>query len=395
MNSDPRDPSHDSSGRGGALSRHHQRALDLQLDALLGEALGVLPAADLPARLRATLAEQAHRTSPSRPMLLAAALLALAVVGTLSWWRNGERGAFVPVQEPKPAPQAPERAADVAQDPKAAPVRPEWITVIADYSDNKVSLVDQDGKVLRQLDEVFGAWDAELLPNGNLLVTEFSVSRVREITPAGAVVWNFEGLKNPYDADRLPDGNTLIADTFGGRVIEVSPTGEVLWEYLGTRPFDADRLPNGNTLIADIVEDRVIEVDREGKLVWQARGLPNLHDADRLPNGNTLVTLRGKGAVVEIDRNGKVVWELKGLSSPSDADRLPNGNTLVAENTKVCEYDTKGKVVWTYATTWAVECNRYYRKAAPAKEGADKGEPKVSEKGAGEKGKDAEVPVKK
>jgi len=233
-------------------------------------------------------------------------------------------------------------------------------TLIADYSDNRIVEVDDQGRVVFVLEDIFGAWDAECLDSGNLLITEFSVSRVQEVNRKGETIWQFEDLKNPYDADRLPNGNTLIADTFASRVIEVSPEGKIVWSYAqDIRPFDCDRLANGNTLIADVLKDRVIEVSPAGEIVWEAKGLPNAHDADRLPNGNTLVTLRNKGTVIEIDRDGKIVFELSGLSSPSDADRLPNGNTIVAENTRVREFDRHGNEVWKKEMTWAVEVNRY------------------------------------
>ena len=233
-------------------------------------------------------------------------------------------------------------------------------TLIADYSDNRIVEVDDQGRVVFVLEEVFGAWDAECLDNGNLLITEFSVSRVQEVDRKGKAVWAFEDLKNPYDADRLPNGNTLIADTFGSRVIEVNREGKIVWSFAkDIRPFDCDRLANGNTLIADVLKDRIIEVSPSGEIVWELKGMPNAHDADRLPNGNTLITLRNKGTVIEVDRSGKVVFELSGLSSPSDADRLPNGNTLVAENTRVREFDRRGNEVWKKDMTWAVEVNRY------------------------------------
>lgn len=233
-------------------------------------------------------------------------------------------------------------------------------TLIADYSDNRIVEVDDQGREVFVLEDIFGAWDAECLDNGNLLITEFSVSRVQEVNRKGETIWQFEDLKNPYDADRLANGNTLIADTFASRVIEVDKDGKIVWSFSqDIRPFDCDRLPNGNTLIADVLKDRVIEVSPDGEVVWEAKGLPNAHDADRLPNGNTLVTLRNKGTVMEIDRDGKIVFELSGLSSPSDADRLPNGNTIVAENTRVREFDRHGNEVWKKEMTWAVEVNRY------------------------------------
>ncbi len=250
--------------------------------------------------------------------------------------------------------------ADPADSKQAFGFGPGPITLMCDYSDNQLLAVDATGKEVWRLGDVFGAWDAELTPQGTVLVTEFSVSRVREVDRQGQTLWSFEKLKNPYDADRLASGNTLICDTFGGRVIEVDRQGEVVWTTeRKIRPFDADRLASGNTLIADVLQDRVIEVDPKGEIVWEVRGLRNVHDADRLPNGNTLITLRSDQSVVEVDRDGKEVWRLRGLKAPSDADRLPTGQTLVAENTQVRAFDQAGKQVWQQAMTWTVEVNRY------------------------------------
>jgi outer membrane protein assembly factor BamB len=344
------------------------RARELQLDALLHEAAGVLPAPNLAEVILDAIGRGARpgalRVGRRQRWLAAAVLLfGTGVVGGVFWLRGdgARQAAVVPAQEPEkqePAPQQPAAKVDV--------------TLIADYSANKVFEVDKDGKVLFELKDVFGAWDAERMPDGHYLITEFSVSRVSERDGEGKFVWSFEDLKNPYDADRLPNGNVLIADTFGGRVIEVEPDratgegGDIVWSYgnkegQSIRPFDADRLPNGNTLIADVLGNRVLEVDQDGKTVWEAQDLPNAHDADRLPNGNTLVTLRSKGEVREIDPDGELVWRIKGLNGPSDADRLPNGNTLVAENEHVREFDADGKEVWRKKTAWAVEANRSQR----------------------------------
>ena len=235
-------------------------------------------------------------------------------------------------------------------------------TIIADYSDNKLLEVDDQGRVTFELEDIFGAADVECLDNNNLLVTEFSVSRISEVNRKGETVWVYDDkkLKNPFDADRLPNGNTLIADAYGSRVIEVTPDKQIVWTYdKEVRPFDCDRLLSGNTLICDVLKDRVIEVTPQGEIVWEAKGMNSAHDADRLPNGNTLVTLRSKGSVLEIDRDYKVIWELTGLVSPSDADRLPNGNTVVAEKDFVREFDRRKNVVWKKEVNWAIEANRY------------------------------------
>ncbi|MEY4675003.1 MAG: hypothetical protein RL148_2787 [Planctomycetota bacterium] len=233
-------------------------------------------------------------------------------------------------------------------------------TLVADFSENRIVELDDQGREVHVVPNMYGAWDAECLENGNLLVTEYSVSRVQEIDRKGQQVWVFEQLRNPNDADRLPNGNTLICDTYGNRVIEVDREKNIVWKHdREVKPFDADRLANGNTLVADVLKDRVVEVNAAGEVVWELKNLANVHDADRLPNGNTLVTMRTRGIVQELDREGGVVWELKNLNQPSDADRLPNGNTLVAENKRVREFDRRGNVVWERAMSWPVEANRY------------------------------------
>lgn len=367
-----------------------ERAEELQIDALLHELAGVVPAPDLAARIATRCADGGGRRAALPGWAWAAALLVvgLGAVVAVAWSRRDE-AAMAPVQEPRPGdtdggdprsqepkpqdakPRDPQPQDPQPQDPQSGPNAPaRSLTLIADYSDNRVTAVDATGAVAFQFDQVFGAWDAELLPNGNVLVTEFSVSRVRELDRAGKTVWTYENLKNPYAAQRIAGGNldgmTLIADTFAHRVVLVRPDGTEFWSYgdhayEDIRPFDCEFTSSGTFLIADVQRDRVLEIDMHGLVLWQQEGLPNAHDVDRLPNGNTLVTLRNRGEVRELDDRGKVVWQLTELDHPSDADRLANGNTLVAENGRVREFDRDGKVVWQRTATWAVEANRYPR----------------------------------
>ena len=338
------------------------RAAEARLDVALHELAGIGPASDLEARVLAVLTDDRPQpqASPHRGLLAAAALLGLGIVGSVAWLQHEPRsqpGTLPAPQDPPPSPTP-----DPAPKPAPPPVG-RGATWIAEYAENRVLLIDGDGKELERIDEVFGAWDVEPIDGNRLLVVEFAMSCVREIDrTTKQTVWKFDNLRNPYDADRLPNGNTLIADTFAERVIEVDPKGTIVWTFgKGIRPFDCDRLPNGNTLIADALKDRVIEVDPKGEVVWEVREMWFPHDADRLPNGNTLVTLRRQAEVVEIDPKGKVVWRIAGLNSPSDADRLPNGNTLVAECQQVREFDPAGKEVWKQDAVWAVEACRVPR----------------------------------
>jgi hypothetical protein len=351
------------------------RAEELQMEACLSELGGARLSKTLGDRILETLDSDSRAPESILPIQRAVSKWTVAALITIGVGVVGGT-VYFQSQPNEPTVMSPAGLAnDTQQDPKPkqgsgtdspeqkpAPTRPKTTTLIADYSDNRVVEVDDQGNEVFVLEEVFGVWDAESLDSGNLLITEFSVSRVQEVNRKGETVWQFKDLKNPYDADRLPNGNTLIADTFAGRVIEVDADGQIVWSFAqDIRPFDCDRLPNGNTLIADVLNDRVIEVSRKGQIVWQAGNLGNVHDADRLANGNTLVTLRNAGEVREITPAGEAVWVLKGLTSPSDADRLPNGNTIVAENKQAREFDKDRKAVWAKRITWAVEVNRYRR----------------------------------
>ncbi len=242
-----------------------------------------------------------------------------------------------------------------------AGIQPAGITLVADYSSNKVLELDKTGKVVCTLTGVKGPWDADRLPNGNYLICSYTEKKVVEMTAKGKVVWSFSKLKGPVRAQRLPNGNTLIAD-YGGRcVLEVDRTGKTVWKYDKDRilAYDAERLVNGNTLIAEHNFQRIIEVTFKGEIVWEHKHGQYARDADRLPNGNTLITIYKQGKVIEVTPKGKVVWELKGLSSPADADRLPNGHTLVAQRNEISEYDAKGKKIWSVKAGLPMGVNRY------------------------------------
>jgi hypothetical protein len=91
-----------------------------------------------------------------------------------------------------------------------------------------------------------------------------------------------------HDAEMLPNGNMLIFDNRGNikpgqqesRIIEFNPmTQEVVWEYGGNKaePFASSwrsaqqRLPNNNTLITESNYGRLLEVTSAGEIVWEYR----------------------------------------------------------------------------------------------------------------------------
>jgi hypothetical protein len=81
--------------------------------------------------------------------------------------------------------------------------------------------------------------DAQLLPNGNILVCAFTTpGRVVELTRNGRVVWSFGAasgenrLDRPSLAIRLPNGLIAINDDWRHRVVLVDPhRHRIVWQY--------------------------------------------------------------------------------------------------------------------------------------------------------------------
>lgn len=224
------------------------------------------------------------------------------------------------------------------------------------------------------------------------VVPEMHANKVWECGKDGKPRWTIENLQCPIDAQVLPNGHILVAELNGGRVTERDRSGKMLWEYKVNTPIYCQRLPNGQTFIS--TNHRYFIVTREGKEVLSYAPPEGnsffMHSVQRLRNGHVVVvsmagqireldaagkevrtialdrqggcngisaTPKGTylvangGGVQEIDMAGKKVWEYK-LSGACYATRLPSGNTLVVSNsTGLLEVNREGATVWSQRIT--------------------------------------------
>ncbi|MFM7141353.1 MAG: aryl-sulfate sulfotransferase [Alphaproteobacteria bacterium] len=102
--------------------------------------------------------------------------------------------------------------------------------------------------------EISGPHDAQVLPNGNILLFDNGVSRkwsrVIELDPVAKKIaweWKAPDPKSFFSLTRgsnhrLANGNTLIADSDSGRGIEVTPDGEVAWEFVNPAEHEGKRV---------------------------------------------------------------------------------------------------------------------------------------------------------
>jgi len=144
--------------------------------------------------------------------------------------------------------------------------------------------------------------DAQLLPNGNVLVAGFNdPGRVDEITPGGRIVWSYQptgywGLNRPSLAVRWPNGMIAITDDWNHRVVVVDPrTKQVVWSYghLG-RPGTASgylNKPDGLDLLPAVALSDP-PATRHASLVSRIGSLPRpltKASAVALPGGRVMV----------------------------------------------------------------------------------------------------------
>jgi hypothetical protein len=211
----------------------------------------------------------------------------------------------------------------------------------------RVLVLDRAGKVRREFDNLQGPWDAQLEPNGNLLVVERNLQRVSEREPTGKVLWQ-RTYPGAFACQRLRNGNLFVVCQ--QQLLEVDRDGKVLF----THPYNM-----GSILAARKFRDGQIayvtytggyvRLDANGKQV-KVLQLPfvnfNLAGGEVLPGDRVLVAVHNFNKVVEYDQDGRPAWEAA-VTLPGSPHRLRNGHTVVPSSsyTRITRLDPAGKVV--------------------------------------------------
>jgi hypothetical protein len=161
------------------------------------------------------------------------------------------------------------------------------VTTVADIRNCRIVELRRDRTVLRVLGgscvhdppRGFASPNGDTpLPDGGMLVTEIG-GWVDRLDRRGKLVWSVRTpFTYPSDAQLLPNGRILVcAFDSPGRVIEMTRSGRVTWSFGSStgrdrldRPSLAIALPNGFVAINDDWRHRVLVVDpRTSRIVWQ------------------------------------------------------------------------------------------------------------------------------
>lgn len=262
----------------------------------------------------------------------------------------------------------------------------------ADDSTRRLAIVAPDGSYEWEM-KIGGIHDAQLLPNGNVLL-QMGFQRIVEVDRDKKTVWEYDSGKMNGNAgqrvevhafQRVENGLTMIAESGPGRLIEVDKDGKIQREIKLKRNHPsahsdtrlARKIASGNYLVAHEADGFVREYAPDGAVVWEYE-VPlfdkpkkgghgpeawgnSVFSATRLANGNTLLGTGNGHSVLEVTPKKEIVWKVEQNDLPgitlawvTCVERLANGNTMIGNchagpaNPQIIEVTADKKVVWTF-----------------------------------------------
>ncbi|HEX5449596.1 MAG TPA: hypothetical protein VFW85_06020 [Gaiellaceae bacterium] len=160
-------------------------------------------------------------------------------------------------------------------------------TTVADIRNCRIVTLTPHGKVARVLGgscvhdppNGFASPNGDTpLPDGGLLVTEIG-GWIDRLSASGRLLWSVRSpVSYPSDAQLLPNGEILVASFESpGKIVELTRFGRVTWSFgalsgpdMLNKPSLAVRWPNGMIAANDDYNHRVIVIDPKTKrIVWQ------------------------------------------------------------------------------------------------------------------------------
>src|SRR6202140_880591 len=226
-------------------------------------------------------------------------------------------------------------------------------------ADNRVIVVDEDGKIVWQYGQagVAGSGPNELnvpvfaiqLPNRNIMIVDQANNRVIEVGRfSKSIVWSYGptsgpgALNNPNSAELLPNGHVLIADENNNRVIEITRSAHIVWQYgsgdpSNTSPLQfaafASRLPNGDTLITDSGHSRIVQVTEDKDVVFQyftnhghnSASMPLPTNAVRTRDGDLVIADQFNHRAIIVNDDKRVEFQYGTTNVPGNTPGLLDG----------------------------------------------------------------------
>lgn len=244
----------------------------------------------------------------------------------------------------------------------------EYDSVVAGRFAGQVWEAPRNGTPRFKVGNLLGPMDAQVLPNGHMLVAENGANRVTERDRDGNVKWEYvvQG-SNPICCQRLPNGNTFIA--MYNQLLEVRPDKTEVYRYVPGPQFYVfgARKTRTGTVVCITAQGALLEVDpvhnKTVRSVTIGQPVGGWAGIEPLANGNFLIATMNNNTIREVDSKGTTVWSITSpIPGVFRATRLPNGNHLVVSMStrEVAELDRTGAVRWRH-TCQGRPWNVHYR----------------------------------
>jgi hypothetical protein len=174
--------------------------------------------------------------------------------------------------------------------PDDAYLLPNGLRTVADIKNCRILWITPDHRIVRQIGtsgvcghdppRILGSPNGDTpLPGGAVLVTEINGSWVDAISRTGRLLWSFQApVAYPSDAQLLPNGRILLADySSPGHLLILTKRGRVVWRYgppagpgALNHPSLALMLPGHLIAVNDDYRDRVVIISKaRHAIIWQ------------------------------------------------------------------------------------------------------------------------------
>ena len=227
------------------------------------------------------------------------------------------------------------------------------ILMVADIRNCRVLFVNHAKRVVREIGHAGSCTHdpprglsspngATPLADGGVLVTEIG-GWVDRLSPSGRLLFSIRTPTTyPSDAQLLPNGNILVAGfNTPGRVDELTPSGRIVWTYGPAsgpgaldRPSLAVRWPNGMIAVTDDWHHRIVVIDPRTKQIVWSYGHNGISGSGRgylyKPDGLDLLPATVTRAPAAARRTVNRIGTLPAATSRASAVALPGGHILVA-----------------------------------------------------------------
>lgn len=165
--------------------------------------------------------------------------------------------------------------------------------LVASARQKAVLELNAAGETVWRYDQLTGPMDADRLANGNTLIADSRPGRIIEVDAEKKIVWSHtEEIAFPWDAEVTPDGNVIVADYNRHHVTCVRRDGSTCWRinHIG-HPSAVEILADGSLLVAAHKSGWLLAFDAQRRGVGHWRLGDEINDVAMGKSGELLAAL--------------------------------------------------------------------------------------------------------